>query len=179
MGELLFGLLFAGGLIVLLARYGTNPQAVRASQVPADGRARIPPERLRELTGALLGSYGLRVVDEERRGDSYRLTAEAREPFRATRYRVFVEAAPPGDLVEPPLVLELEEQVKAEWGAVGMLVTPYEIARQALPGLEIALELIDGPTLRRLIAERLPERLDDLDRYRGVGRPLAPTFAPA
>src|SRR5262249_10942572 len=80
------------------------------------------------------------------------------------------EAEPPGDVVDAARVLELAETVKSERGvAVGILMTPYSIAAAALPGLDVALQLLDGARLRALVAEYLPVRLREIDGYRGFG----------
>jgi hypothetical protein len=109
------------------------------------------------------------VQSEERQGDSFRIVADRPDPFRDRRYLVFVEASPPGDLVEQPVIIELNESVRSEGNAVGLLITPYAIDHEGLPALSGEVALIDGGELRRLVAERLPARLQQLDRYRGVG----------
>src|SRR5581483_40781 len=95
-------------------------------------------------------------------------------PLGGTSYVVLIVAQPPGDLVEQPQVVELAEQVKAERGAVGLLVTPYAIELSGLAGLEVPVELIDGPRLRELVSAHLPSRLPALDGYRGSARPTLP-----
>jgi hypothetical protein len=172
MGVIVFGLLGAALCVLVLARYGT---VARPLELPRDGRERMSLDALHELVVALLDSAGLAVVEEERRGSTMRLFATARDSLFSPRYVVFLEAAPPGDRVEPSRVLELKELVRAEPSMVGLLVTPYAIDLAGLSSLEAPLRLIDGYALRRLVAERLPERLDRLTRYRGVGEaPLPP-----
>lgn len=81
---------------------------------------------------------------------------------------VFVEPAPAGDQVDQPLVVELAEYVRTERAGVGLLVTPYRIASDGLGGLDVPIELIDGPRLRQWVRRFLPSRLGELDGYRGV-----------
>jgi Restriction endonuclease len=190
---IVFGILVGGLLVLLLARYGTNPAVVAAEQADrlrtrsrrAAERPRITPARLRALVVELLTAMGLRVETEPGEPDTRKLVAVRDDPFQATRYVVFVEAEPPGDLVDPARVLELAETVKWEHVAVGILVTPYAIANEALPGLDVELQLVDGVRLRELVGEHLPARLREIDGYRGFplparerGRPVPPVERP-
>ena len=68
----------------------------------------------------------------------------------------------------------LVESVKGERAAVGMLITPGEIDVAGLAGLDVTLELVDGPRFRELIARYLPHRLAQLERKRGF-RPAPPS----
>ena len=104
------------------------------------------------------------------------IDARASDALPETRYVVFVEPSPAGEVVDPAVVLELSEWVKNERAAVGMLVTPYSFAQGGLSGLEVPVELIDGARLRQLVATYLPERLPELDRYRGFGRAPVPAL---
>ena len=67
--------------------------------------------------------------------------------------------------------------VKGEAASVGLLITPFAIARDGLAGLDAPVELIDGNRLRELVAEYLPDRLGELARYRGFGRAPAAVTA--
>jgi hypothetical protein len=175
----LFALIFMSALAVLLARYATNPQVVRAAERDrdrVDRRPRIAPPALRSLVIELLDALGLEVREEEVLGADRLLVAYQRSaPLGGTRYVVLIVAQPPGDQVEQPQVVELAEQVKAERGAVGLLVTPYTIELGGLAGLEVPVELIDGPRLRELVSAHLPSRLSALDGYRGFAPPTLPT----
>jgi hypothetical protein len=168
---LLFAFVFMIGLALLLARYSNNPRVTDAAlHADRDRRPRIEASRLRGLTLDLLDGLGLSVVEEELHGDSRRLIAtRVPEAFQGSRYVVFVEALPAGDVVEQGTLVELAEYVKSERAAVGMLVTPYEIDAGGLAGFEVPIELIDGPRFRQLIATYLPERLPEIDRFRGFG----------
>jgi hypothetical protein len=175
----LFSLVFAAALALLLARFAPNPAIRRAAEADRrslDGRPRISPTLLRSLVIDVLAQLGLGVVEEEVIGDQRRLiaTRQADLPEPAApdaRYVVFVEPAPPGDLVEQPLIVELSDYVKAERAAVGMLITPYEISTAGLAGIEVPIELIDGTRLRQLVATYLPSRAAELDHFRGFDAP--------
>jgi hypothetical protein len=174
-----FGLLVGALLVVLLARYGTNPAVVAARQAERSRFRRNPvrppitPTRMRALAVELLTAMGLRIETEPGEPDGNRLLAVRDDPFQPTHYVVFVEAAPPGDVVDPARILELAETVKSERAAAGILMTPYEIEADPLPGLDVGLQLIDGMRLRELVAEHLPLRLREIDRYRGFPLPAA------
>lgn len=182
-----FGILVGALLVVLLARYGTNPAVVAARQAERSrlrqrpDRPPISAVRMRALAVELLTAMGLRLESEPGEPDHHRLVAVRDDPFQPTRYVVFVEAEPLGDVVEPARILELAETVKAERAAVGILMTPYVIEAAPLPGLDVELQLVDGFRLRELIAEHLPFRLREIDGYRGfplrareTGRPVPP-----
>ena len=114
----------------------------------------------------LLGRLGLDVVEEDLRGHNMarRLVAVRDGEPRGARCLVFVEPAPPDDLVPSPLLDELAETVRESTGLVGLLVTPYRIPPQPL---DAQVELVDGARLRQLVAAYLPERLAEIDCYFG------------
>jgi hypothetical protein len=85
------------------------------------------------------------------------------------QYLAFLEATPPGDIVELPTLLELGEAARSEGLTIGVLVTPYAIADGGIPEVDGAIHVIDGPRLRQLVAVYLPGRLAELARYRGLG----------
>ena len=99
-----FGLLVGALLVVLLARYGTNPAVVAARQAERSRFRRNPvrppitPTRMRALAVELLTAMGLRIETEPGEPDGNRLLAVRDDPFQPTHYVVFVEAAPPGDV---------------------------------------------------------------------------------
>ena len=182
-----FGILVGGLLVVLLARYGTNPAVVAARQAERSRLRREPDRppisaiRMRALAVELLTAMGLRIESEPGEPDQRKLLAVRDDPFQPMRYVIFLEAEPPGDVVEPARILELAETVKAERAAAGILMTPYVISAAALPGLDVELQLVDGFRLRELIAEYLPFRMREIDAYRGfplraseTGRPVPP-----
>jgi hypothetical protein len=177
---ILFGILLAMGLVILLARFAPNPRAIDLEQRESDHRPRLGATQLRALSIDLLQALGLTVVEEEMLGDERRLiAAQAAEPELAhTRYVVFVEPSPPGDVVTQSTVVELSDYVKGERAATGMLITPYVIDRAGLAGLEVPIELIDGARLAELVQRYLPGRIEELRRYRGLG-PVPVTAPPA
>ena len=165
MGPILLAGVLVAVCAVLLALF--TPRA----RTPAGAPPRMEPRRFRALVVDLLGALGLEVEPGE---DERRLLAHSHDPFRDARYVVFLEPDPGGDLVAQSTLLELEEQVKAEGASVGLLATPFRVARDGLSSLERPVELLDGERLRELTARELPDRLAELDRARGFGRPLAP-----
>ena len=134
---------------------------------PPDARPRIPAPTFRQVVIDLLGRLGLDIVEEELRGSERRLVAVRDGKPEAGRCVVFVEASPPDDLVPRPLLAELAESVRGEYGAVGLPVTPYRMESGEAPSLDVSVEIVDGPKLRQLVAAYMPERLEELDRYRG------------
>lgn len=162
----------AVALAAMILRYasgGTVLGAPRRNQEPE--RPRIGPAQLRQLVVDLLDAIGLTIVEEEVHGDERRLVAAQLTPdgrFYPTRYVVFVEPTPPGDVVAPPCLARLCEYVRAERAVLGMLVTPYRIADGVPAGA--ALDLVDGLRLRQLVEKYLPQRVPDLERYRGFQR---------
>jgi hypothetical protein len=134
---------------------------------PTDRRPRIPPPHFRAVVIDLLRRLGLDIVEEELRGPERRLVAVRDGKPEAGRCVIFVESAPPDDLVPRPLLRELRESIRGENGAVGLLVTPYNIEPEPAPALDVPVELVDGRKLRQLVAAYMPERLAELDRYRG------------
>jgi hypothetical protein len=179
---ILCSLVLAAALGLMLARYAPNPAVRRAALRPdrdEDARPRMSAASLRALVIELLGAIGLRVVEEEVRGDERRLVAVRNDPLQGARYVVFIAPNPPGDVVAPTTVLELAEYVKSEWGSIGLLFTPFTVERAGLAGLEPRIELIDGARLRQLVATHLPARLEELDRHRGfAAAPTLPSTSP-
>jgi hypothetical protein len=159
-------LLAVVAFVLLFLRLNRRPDAPPAP--PPDERPRIPAPAFRKVVIDLLGRLGLDIVEEELRGHERRLVAVRDGKPEAGRCVVFVEAAPPDDLVQKSLLEELAETVRDESGGVGLLVTPYRIVDRPA-ALDAPVELVDGPKLRRLVAAYLPERLAELDSYRGFG----------
>jgi hypothetical protein len=170
----LFAALFGSLLVVLLARY--SPPIGRLARALhgglADRRPPLPAASLRALTVQLLRALGL-TVDEAGESDERWLTATRREPLGEMRYVVVLAPSPPGGVVDQAAVVALAEDVKGERAAVGMLITPGAIETAGLAGLEVELELLDGPRFRALVAEYLPQRLGELDGHRGFGAALS------
>ncbi len=158
---LLFGLIFFLLLAVLLARYGGDPLRDRR-RAPS---LRISIDRLHALVDELMEAMGL--VELAPGGDE-RWRVMRRDDALSRRVVLVLEADPPNDLVPPSVVRELADEVAAESAAVGVLITPYRIAREG-SAESAAIELVDGERLRELVATYLPARLPELARYRGFG----------
>lgn len=170
----LFSIVIAGVLGLLMAASAGRPPARIA-----DSRPPIPGAELRTLTIALLDRLGLEILEEEPLGEDRRLLAAQRDAeLRGARYVVFVAANPRGGVVPPSTVVELSQAVEAERATAGLLITPYRIDAAGLAGMEVPIELIDGPRLRALIRQHLPERANELDRWRGFTAAPSP-FVPA
>jgi hypothetical protein len=174
----IFAVIFAIGAFLLLARYSSGSATVRTAEIEErrrrpDPRPRMEPEALLGLVRDLLRAMGIETTEEVPVGDGrFRLNAVRRDPLRETPFVVFLEASPRGDVVEQTTVVELADTVRSEGGAVGLLVTPFSIAREGLGGLGAAIELVDGPRLRGLIEEHLPVSARMIEAYRGFGRRL-------
>jgi hypothetical protein len=170
----LFSIVIAGILGLLMAGSAARP----APRI-VDPRPPIPGAELRTLTIALLDRLGLEVVEEEPLGEDRRLLAAQRDAeLRGARYVVFIAARPPSGVVPPSTVVELAQSVEAERATAGLLVTPDRIDAAGMAGMEVPIELVDGPRLRALIRQHLPERAGELDRWRGFSAAPAP-FVPA
>jgi hypothetical protein len=173
---ILFAPLLAAFVLVLVALF-SRPAAARA-RVDAQGvaRPRLAPAELRALVDDLLEARGFRVEADAAHGSpdepSQRLLATRAGSWTETRHVVFVEAAPPADVVDAATILELAEQVKTEPGSVGLLITPYAVDHAALAGLEARLEVVDGAMLRAIVKRELPRWLPALDAH-GVGATFA------
>src|SRR5262249_28084770 len=139
MGPILLAVLLAFFSALVLALFTRRPLSAPAGQGP-----RMEPRRFRALVVDLLGALGL---DGEPGLDDRRLLAHSHDPFRDARYVVFLEPDPAGDLVDQTVLLELVEQVKGEGASVGLLATPFRVAREGLPALERPVEVLDGERL--------------------------------
>jgi hypothetical protein len=174
-------------LLLLLARYAKDPSVLRAEVEarthPTQHRPEVDPGRLRSIVSELMTSMGLQVSEAEplERAGAMRLVAVGRGVLRDARHIIYIEASPPGELVEAPTLLALAEDVTHNDASVGVVVTPYRIDRSAVAGLDVDLELIDGPALLALVKEHLPARADEMRRYRQaapVGRRQGMTATP-
>lgn len=167
-------------LALVLARFAPHPNAQRsliARRGRGEARPAMPLPLLERLVRDLLEVMGMDEISARLGDRPGRLVAVRREPFRDVRHVVFIEAEPPGDLVEQTTVLELGEAVKGEGSNVGLLVTPFVIDTAGMAGLDVPIDYIDGARLRALVAEHLPGRLPELWRWRGFESrlPLPPT----
>ena len=164
----LFAAIGAGVLAILLARYA--PPVARGLGLGStlDRRPAMPVAALRALTIQLFDALGLSVGEQ-----SGNWMATKREPLGDVRYVVVLAPAPPGGVVDQAEVLALAESVKGEHAAGGVLITPERIESGGLAALDASIELVDGPRFRQLVAEFLPNRLGELESYRGFGATMA------
>lgn len=169
---LLFAAVAVGVLGFLLARYAPPVARGLGHGRPSDHRPRMPVAALRALTVQLLDALGL-SIGEGSAPDVGNWMATKREPLGDVRYVVVLAPAPPGGVVDQAEVLALAESVKGERAAGGVLITPDRIEVGGLAGLDEFIELVDGPRFRELIAQYLPNRLGELESYRGFGASMA------
>jgi hypothetical protein len=151
-----FGLLFAGLLLFLLARYAPNPVA-RPGRAPTDLRALV-----REL---LTKGMGFEVTDDEAPLADGRMQLTKAGPLGHTRYSVLLMTDPQGEIADQARILELV-QTAAALHSQGMLIAPHRKDARGLGDLPSELELIDGPRLKSLVARYLPARSADLASLR-------------
>jgi len=173
-GILLLAAILGAALFLLLAGYGPPLFGLRRAAA-ADRRPPIPLASLRALTTQLLRVLGLRVVESD--SDAGYLVATKSEPFGEVRYVVALEPAPPRGVAGQASIVALAEAVRSERASVGMLITSGEIETTGLAGLDVKLELFDGPRFRQLIADHLPAALDELDRHHGFSPSDLPAHA--
>jgi hypothetical protein len=174
-GVFILAFLILAVVLLLLALFGRHPTQVRGELAARERMLRgelgpterIDPRSLHDLVVELLRRVGLPLIEDsdDPNAERQRLVAKQPGPFGDRRHVVILEAAPPGDIVASTTPLELAEEIKSDWGAVGVLITPYAIDREGLSALE-GVELVDGPRLSAFIARYLPERAGELDRYR-------------
>ncbi len=176
-GAILFALIFFFWVALALVFAG-NPRSLRQRLLGVRGGGpRMPRATLHALVDALFAKVGMEPIATSLLGDDRRWTVRRRETFGEDRVVAFIEDAPPGDVVDQATVVELANAVKGEGASVGLLITPFAIARDGLAGLDAPVELIDGARLRELVTEHLPELLPELEAFRGFGR--APATASA
>jgi hypothetical protein len=160
---LLFAVILMAVLAVLIARYA----APRSPMVNDDVRPLMPMTTLRQLTAELLAAMGLEL--EKPVGDERSLIAYRDEPLGRTRY--VVTLAPDADQAA---ILSAADSVRGEEASRGLLISPGVIENGGLAGLDVPLDVIDGPHFRQLVARHLPARLDVIDHYRGFSWPATP-----
>jgi hypothetical protein len=161
-------------LIMLIARF--SPDAANArlqEQRRKDELAgktlhpAIPYDEWRMLVIDLLEALGFHIALEHQAKTELNIIAKSTEPLRGGRFIVHAILQPPGDVVAQTEVIRLQEAVRGEGAAKGILFTPYQIDKTGLGELEAPLELIDGKKMRELIEKYLPKKLDVIEGYRG------------
>jgi hypothetical protein len=166
-GGLGLGMIF----ILIIARWAPHPNAnrERTERVVGGGRP-MPMEELRQLVVDILEALQMEVVICTATRAGYEIIARSTEPLKGGRFLVHVVGEVPGDLVDQPHVIHLQDGARADGVAKGILITPFSILTDGLGNLEVPLELVDGRALRDLVEKYLPvQRLEQLAKYRGFG----------
>ena len=158
-------------LILLIARYSPHPNAhIAATQRVLAGRNTMPYEDFRVLIVDLLDALKLEIVLLTGRPSELDIIVRSSEPLTGGRYLVHAIWEVPGDVVDQPHVIRLQDAARADSAAKGILITPYTILTDGLGNLEMPIELVDGRALRDLVERYLPvQRLEQLAKYRGFG----------
>jgi hypothetical protein len=167
-----FGGLAMGAIfIVVLARYAPHPNAhIAATARVIPGGQAMPFDEFRALVIDLLDALKLEIVLIT--GDPAHLDIIARssEPLTGGRFLIHAIGEAPGDIVDQPYILKLQDDARADGVAKGILMTPYRILADGLGNLEMPIELVDGQAMRALVERYLDgKRLDQLAKYRGFG----------
>jgi hypothetical protein len=170
-----FGGMFIGIILILLiARFSPDAAKARAlEQRRKDEREGktlhpgMPFEEWRHLVIDLLEALGFHIALEHSSATELDVIAKSTEPLRGGRYIVHAVLQPAADVVDQTQIIRLQEAVKGEGAAKGILFTPYQIDMTGLTALEAPLELIDGKKMRELIEKYIPKKLDVIEGYRG------------
>lgn len=170
-----FGALAFGALLILLiARFSPDAAAERLREQRRRDEAagiathpEIPFEEWRMLVIDLLEALGFTIALEHSTAHEVDIIARTSEPLRAGKYIVHALHKVVGDIVDQTYVLRLQEAVRADGAAKGILLTPYAIDTSGLGNLEVDVELVDGKKLRELLGRYLPKKLDVIEGYRG------------
>jgi hypothetical protein len=169
---LAFGALATGALLILLiARYAPHPNAHIAATARVVGGGRpMPYDDFRALLVDLLDALKLEIVLLTGSATALEILVRSSEPLTGGRYLVHAIWEVPGDVVDQPYVIRLQDAARADSAAKGILMTPYTILTDWLGNLEVPIELVDGRALRGLVEKYLPvQRLEQLAKYRGFG----------
>jgi hypothetical protein len=170
-----FGALaFGGVLIMLIARYSPDAAVERAQadrrRAEAAGEVlhpAMPYEEWRHLIIDLLEALGFHIALEHQSANELEIIARSTEPLRQSKFIVRALLNTPGDVVDQQQIVSLQDAVRGDSAAKGILFTPYRIDSSGLGNLTADLELIDGKKLRALLEEHMPKKLDAIDGYRG------------
>lgn len=170
-----FGALgFGAFLILLIARYSPDAAQERAIEQRRKDKAEgkqiyptIPFDEWRHLVIDLLEALGFHIALEHSSGTDLDIICKSTEPLRSGRYIVHALLDVPGEFVDQTSIIRLQDTVKGEGAAKGILFTPYKIDATGLGNLEAPLELVDGKQMRALLTQHLPKKLDAIDGYRG------------
>jgi hypothetical protein len=158
-------------LILLIARYAPHPNAnIQATARAVGGARAMPFDDFRALVIDLLDALKLEIVLIHASATGLDILVRSSEPLTGGRYLVHAIWEAPGDVVDQPYLIRLQDTVRADSAAKGILMTPYTILGDGLGNLEVPIELVDGKALRGLVEKYLPvQRLEQLAKYRGFG----------
>ena len=168
LGSLGLGLL----LILLIARYSppiAGAMGPRPAGDPPPGTGPIMPYmQFRALLIDLLEALRFEVVQPLDGNDELDIFCRNPEPLRGGRYIVYGVLNPPGGVVDSTRLYRLRDLVRAEGAAKGILMTPFRISDEKLGSLEeVSMELVGGRELRKLIEQYLPDRIEEINGFRG------------
>jgi len=169
---LAFGALAMGALLILvIARWAPHPNAhLQATQRVIGGGRPIPYDDFRALVIDLLDALKLEIVLITGSASALDIIVRSNEPLTSGRFLVHAIWEAPGDVVDQPYVIRLQDTVRADSAVKGILLTPYTILTDGLGNLEVPIELVDGMKLRGLVEKYLPiQRLEEIAKYRGFG----------
>jgi hypothetical protein len=159
-------------LILLIARYsppipGAAGPRTAGDAPPGDGPM-MPYMQFRALLIDLLEALRFEVVQPLDGTDELDIFCRNPEPLRGGRYIVYGVLDPPGGVVDSTRLYRLRDLVRAEGAAKGILMTPFRISDEKIASLEeVSLELVNGRELRELIEKYLPDRVAEIDGFRG------------
>lgn len=160
------------GLLLILAIARWGPPVEQHDPLRSED-PELSPEALEELVRALAGGLGLEVVFLAR-GTEGVVEATLRDPRPVAGGRLLLRATPAltRGRLDAAAVLELAEAVRGDASlGKGVLIAIAgftDEARSAAAAASAVLELYDGPGLLALAREVIPERAEDLRRYRGI-----------
>jgi hypothetical protein len=164
-----FGAMALGvGVIALIAVYAPHPNAQQGPRLVLDGLA-IPLEEWQALVIDLLEALKLEVVIMTSTQTEIDIIVRSSEPLTGGRYLIHAVWNVPGDVVDQPFLIRLQDAVRADGAAKGILLTPYTVVTDGLGNLEAPIEVVDGRKLRGMVEKYLPNRMMQLARYRGFG----------
>lgn len=161
------------GLILVIARYSPNvPRTapLRAGQ-KEDERPEITPDEFVDLVTELLQAIGLETVFSSA-GTGGVLDVTARDTKPLSGGRILLHATPVlRGQVEAVDVLGFAEGVRGDMGALkGIYIALAGFTEEALASIRntpAPVDLIDGAKLLQLVRDHLPDRVSELEQYRG------------
>src|SRR5436189_1512500 len=113
---LAFGALAAGAvLILIIARYAPHPNAHLQATMRVVGGARpMPYDDFRALVVDLLDALKLEIVLITGSATGFDILVRSSEPLTGGRYLVHAVWEAPGDVVDQPYVIRLQDTVRAD-----------------------------------------------------------------